>query len=112
MNWIKGKLRGWLFPEYEEVCGFMDEIREATKEISGFMVEVREAKIEVRGKSITFKEPVVLVGNITSSSVSIKPTINPEIILSSFEYESLLKISGNHHLVNQNKFDATRLQVK
>jgi len=77
MNSLKNKLRAWLFPEYDEVCCFM--------------AEVEESKLEVKGKSITFKEPIVLVGNLTDCKVSVKPTINPEIILSKLDIEQRIE---------------------
>jgi len=93
MNWLKNKLRAWLFPEYDMVCYFM--------------AEVEEAKLEVKGKSITFKEPVVLVGNLAECKVNIKPTINPEIILSKLEIESALKVVGKQHIVTNSTFQTT-----
>jgi len=98
MNWIKGKLRAWLFPEYDEVYQFMQEIR--------------EAKLEVLGKNVTFNEPIVLVGNLTDCKVNIKPTVNPEIFLSKIDFESLLRIMGNQHLVTNSTFIATKTIVK
>jgi len=98
MNWIKNKLRKWLFPEYCKVCDFM--------------IEVAEAKLEVKGKNITFKEPIVLVGSMADCNVHIKPTIKPEIVLSKLSLEAALKLVGNHHLVAQNMFTATETTVK
>ncbi|MCJ7828316.1 MAG: hypothetical protein MUP81_01060 [Dehalococcoidia bacterium] len=92
MNWVRNKLRVWLFPEYGEV--------------RRFMLEVGRARIEVKSKSITFKEPVILVGNLSNCKVDIKPTIKPEIILSKLELESLLSISGNQHIVTYSTFQA------
>ena len=93
MNRIKNKLRAWLFPEY-------DKVRD-------FMTEIRKAKLEVTGKSITFREPIVLVGNISECMVSVKPTLKPEIILSKLGIEAALKIMGNYNLVTSNMFQET-----
>ena len=96
MNFIKNKIRGWLFPEYNNVCNFMREIY--------------EAKLEIIGKKVTFTEPVVLVGGLTDCKVDIKPTIYPEINLSKFDYESALKLAGNYHMVGSCSF--TQLPIK
>ena len=98
MNWLKNKLRRWLFPEIDK--------------IDSFMAEIREAKIELQGKSITYKEPVVLVGSLTDCKVNIKPTINPEIILSKLELEAALRIMGNYNIVTSSLFTTTETKVK
>ena len=98
MNWIKGKLRGWLFPEYCKVCNFM--------------TQVEGAKLELKGKNITFKEPIVLVGSMADCNVQIKPTIKPEIILAKLDLEAALKVAGDYSLITQNMFNATETTVK
>jgi len=97
MNWIRRRLMNWLFPEYSRVCLFM--------------AEIDGAKLSVRCKSATFKEPVVLVGNLESCNIKITPTVNNEIVLSRIEYSSLLEISGNHQTVTQSIFEATKEKV-
>jgi len=76
------------------------------------MDEIKNAKRELKGKNITFNEPIVLVGELSSCNVCIKSTIKPEIILSQFELEAALKIMGNHHIVNANLFTTKETKVK
>jgi len=91
-GWLKNKLRGWLFPEYDKVCLFMIKVKQAKEEVV------------IEGGKVTFKEPVILIGSVLNSKVDIKPTLKTEIILSKLELEAALRIYGDHHIVSQNQF--------
>ena len=98
MNWLKNKLRLWLFPEIDKV--------------DNFMTEIREAQMELRGKSITCKEPIILIGSLYECKVNIKSTIKPEIILSKFELEAALRIMGSCHMVTNSLFQTVETTVR
>lgn len=87
-NWLKRILRKWLFPEYDEVCEFMVEVKTAKE------------RIIHSGAELTFKEPVILLGSLSQCKVQIKPTLKPEIVLSKLTLQSLLEMSGHHQVVS------------
>mgnify|MGYP001565312747 FL=1 len=57
---------------------------------------------------------LILIGNLENCKISIKPQINPEIVLSKFDLESALKIDGNQHIVKSCNFtnNPTTIRLK
>jgi hypothetical protein len=99
-QWLKKILRGWLFPEYDQICNFIQEITEAKERI-----------IQLEGET-TFIEPVILVGSLNHCQVDVRPTVKPEIILSKIDFAAALGISGEKHMVTGCYFTQTPIAIK
>jgi len=90
-NWLRRKLRTWLFPECVDVADFMGEVREALKR-------------KVDGKLIIADKPIVLLGSMSYCNVEVKPKLYPKIVLSQIGLEALLSVSGERNSVISSVF--------
>ena len=85
-NWLKKKMRRWLFPEYDEVVIFMEEVRVAMEQ-------------KVDAKTIKLDRPLALLGNMTNCRVNVSLKASPKIVLAELGLEALLGVSGKKHVV-------------
>jgi hypothetical protein len=93
---IRERILRKLFPEVYQQA---DKAAEIIADYQGL-----KDSLKITDGVVTIEGPAGILGDLVNCKVSITPKINTELVLSKYELESMLKVTGNQELISQNLF--------